>query len=138
MKNHRLLSSLYCLLLCFHLHATPSDSLVALYPEPDYAFVLETAAFPGGLDTLTALIAEAIPVPDPFDNTDNPEVLEISFAVGSDGQLFDIRVETGLGKTCDEKVVDLMRSLPRWHPARFGEDPICMRMRLLVAVNFSE
>jgi hypothetical protein len=104
-----------------------------LSPVIDYGPVVETAAFPGGAEALVALLDSTVVFPVEEDGMEGQLVL--SFAVGSDGQVFDVSIEEGVGLESQEPVIQALKAMPRWRPARFGETPICMRMRLVLAIN---
>lgn len=111
------------------------DAVLILAPVIDYGPVVETATFPGGADALVALLDSTVifPVEEREDALERQLVL--SFAVGSDGQVFDVSVEKGIALEAQESVVQALKAMPKWRPARFGETPICMRMRLDLAIN---
>jgi TonB family protein len=54
----------------------------------------------------------------------------IQFTVRSDGGLEDFKVIKGLGYGCENEVIRLIKSGPKWSPARKAETPIASRFRL--------
>lgn len=124
-----------CQLFVFSDFIARPDAVVTLAPLIDYGPVVETPAFPGGVDALIALLDSTVvfPVEKWEDEREGQWVL--SFAVGSDGQVFDVSVEEGIAPEAQEPVMEALKAMPRWRPARFGETPICMRMRLALAIN---
>lgn len=135
MKVILTLCSVCQLLVCSDFFIARPDAVATLTPVIDYGPVVETAAFPGGSDALVALLDSTVvfPVEEREDTMERQLVL--SFAVGSDGQVFDVSVEEGIGPEAREPLIQALKAMPKWRPARFGETPICMRMRLALAIN---
>ena len=136
MKTIGFLCTLCCLLPLSNLFAShPPDILVKVLPAINYGHVLEMATFPGGTEALAELIMTEIDYFGFFQEEAIQSNVVVSFAIGSDGQVFDILIDESIGHSCDEEVVKVIKTLPKWNPAQFGEIPICMRMRLSIALR---
>jgi TonB family protein len=54
----------------------------------------------------------------------------IQFTVQTDGTLDDFKVIKGLGYGCENEVIRLIKSGPKWSPARKAETPVASRFRV--------
>lgn len=132
MRTTRLFCALSCLLSFSSLFASHTDTLVIISPAMDYGHYFETASFPGGTEALYEFITSNVNYSLGREEMASNKVV-VSFAVGSDGQVFDILIDEGNSYEMEEDLIGAIKMLPKWKPAHFGEMPICMRMRLSIA-----
>lgn len=61
-------------------------------------------------------------------------VVEVTFKVGLDGAIKDIKISKGLGHGCDEEVLRLMGMMPKWVAGT--EDGAAKEMETFLEVKF--
>ena len=98
---------------------TSSPSLIPLQ-QPDKQKVGATAppSFPGGMEALHAYIEEHTVYPEEAQKQKIQGRVRITFIVQPDGQISDIVVAQGAALLLDREAVRVVRSMPRWIPAR--------------------
>ena len=98
---------------------TSSPSLIPLQ-QPDKQKVGATTppSFPGGMEALHAYIEEHTVYPEEAQKQKIQGRVRITFIVQPDGQISDIVVAQGAALLLDREAVRVVRSMPRWIPAR--------------------
>ncbi len=59
----------------------------------------------------------------------------VSFTVNSNGSIDDVKLEKGLCTTCDMEAMRLIKSMPKWIPAK--KDGKFVRSKMVIPINFS-
>ena len=98
---------------------TSSPSLIPLQ-QPDKQKVGATTppSFPGGEEALQAYLGEHTVYPEEAQKQKIQGQVRITFIVQPDGQISDIVVAQGAALLLDREAVRVVRSMPRWIPAR--------------------
>lgn len=106
-------------------------------PEPDATTVHDEAEqmpeFPGGPGALPEFIRQNVrypllPVADRRRGT-----VGLSYVVGVDGAVLDVRVTQSLGPAFDDEAVRLLEQLPRFRPGRRQQQVVAVRCTIAVA-----
>lgn len=114
---------------------TSSPSLIPLQ-QPDKQKVGATTppSFPGGEEALQAYLGEHTVYPEEAQKQKIQGQVRITFIVQPDGQISDIEVAQGAALLLDREAVRVVRSMPRWIPAR--EKGIAVAMPVTIPITF--
>lgn len=83
-----------------------------------FGAVEEMASFPGGSAACMQYIADNIRAPkECFEGIASGRVI-LGFTVNEDGSLSDIKVMRSLTPALDEEAIRVVRSMPKWNPAK--------------------
>jgi TonB family protein len=80
--------------------------------------------FPGGAERFGSFLSKKLRFPEvAIEQRINGRVI-IAFIVEADGTLTDIKLDQGIGYGCDEEALRIMKSSPRWIPAKKEGKPV--------------
>lgn len=138
----RLQFFLTCCLMAFQtlLNAqlnTPNTTAPSQKPAkiPNEVGVATPPAFPGGEDALLRFLAENIQYPLEARTNNIEGKVVLSFVVGTDGHISDIRIFKDIPGGCGEAAAKVVAAMPRWIPAKL-EDGTRVKVRYTLPVNF--
>ena len=97
--------------------------------------VMELATPEGGRKAFKQYLESNLQYPEQALKNEVEGKVTIQFSIGMTGQLTDFRVIRGIGYGCDDEVIRLIKSGPKWHPSKKNEEPIKDRVR--VRMRFS-
>ena len=97
--------------------------------------VMELATPEGGRKAFKQYLESNLQYPEQALKNEVEGKVTIQFSIGMTGQLTDFRVIRGIGYGCDDEVIRLIKSGPKWHPTKKNEEPIKDRVR--VRMRFS-
>lgn len=80
--------------------------------------------FPGGADSLLAYLRREVRMPDAARAAGVKGVIIPNFQVDASGDIGKIDLIGSLGHGCEEEVMRVLASMPKWIPARFDGTPI--------------
>jgi Ca-activated chloride channel family protein len=93
--------------------------------------VVETMPeFPGGTDSLLNFLRENLQYPENARKSSIEGSVFVSFTVGKDGSISDVKVVRGIGGGCDEEAVRVVRMMPKWKPAEQRGKPVSSQFTL--------
>ncbi len=93
------------------------------------------AEFPGGLEELYMFACMNVEYPKEAREANIEGKVYVSFTVGKDGSVANIKLLKDIGYGCGETVVKMVQSMPRWKPAmRKNGNPV--RVQFSLPVNF--
>ena len=93
------------------------------------------AEFPGGLEELYMFACMNVEYPKEAREANIEGKVYVSFTVGKDGSVANIKLLKDIGYGCGEAVVKTVQSMPRWKPAmRKNGNPV--RVQFSLPVNF--
>lgn len=98
-----------------------SDLKVDLSQEPEkiiYTAVEVEAEFPGGIDKLNNYLATNLKYPQGAKENGVKGKVIISFVVGIDGTISNIIILRDIGYGCAEEAVRVVKTMPKWEPAK--------------------
>ncbi len=99
-----------------------------------YEIVDDVALFPGGQDALRTFISKNLRYPEKFKEASVEGKVVLRFIVSEEGEISDIEVRTGVPgcKECDDEVVRMVKSMPRWIPAQLNRKTVKSYSTLIV------
>jgi len=81
-------------------------------------YVEQMPEFPGGEAALNAYLAKNINYPPMAVENEIQGKVTVSFVVGKDGKIRDVKVEKGIGFGCDEEAKRVVGNMPAWNPGK--------------------
>ncbi len=113
--------------------ATPAASPQPSESETDTGDTYEPPSFPGGSAAMMQFIAQNLRYPKAAQEAGVQGRVMLQFTVGQDGTLSDIKVLRSISAEIDAEAVRVVRSMPRWTPAKANGKPISARYMVPVA-----
>ena len=113
--------------------ATPAASPQPSESEADTGDTYEPPSFPGGSAAMMQFIAKNLRYPKAAQEAGVQGRVMLQFTVGQDGTLSDIKVLRSVSAEIDAEAVRVVRSMPRWTPAKANGKPISARYMVPVA-----
>ena len=113
--------------------ATPAASPQPSESEADTGDTYEPPSFPGGSAAMMQFIAKNLRYPKAAQEAGVQGRVMLQFTVGQDGTLSDIKVLRSISAEIDAEAVRVVRSMPRWTPAKANGKPISARYMVPVA-----
>ena len=121
--------------------ATKSDALVEgeevggieeieEFPELD-----EYPEFPGGMEALHKYMADNIQYPQEAQDNHISGRVYVTFVVKEDGSVSNVKVVRDIGGGCGREAARVVRSMPKWHPAKKNGEPV--RAVFTLPINFT-
>ncbi|MBO6117442.1 MAG: energy transducer TonB [Bacteroidales bacterium] len=100
-----------------------------------FQVVEQTAMFPGGLQELNKYLAQNIKYPQQARETGTQGKVFLTFVVEKDGSITDIKVLRDIGSGCGEEAIRVVKSMPKWTPAKQRGKTV--RQQFNLPVNFT-
>lgn len=100
--------------------------------ETIFTVVEESAMFPGGQEELMKYISENLRYPQQAREEGTQGLVYVTFVVEKDGSLTDIRILRDLGNGCGEEAVRIVKTMPKWIPAKQRGKEVRMQYNLPV------
>lgn len=95
------------------------------------------ASFPGGAAALQSYIVNNIQYPETSIDMDEQGKVYLSFVVGADGKISQVKVERGVSKDLDREAKRVVRSMPKWVPGQQGGKNVPTRCRLPIVFTLN-
>ncbi|MDB3906004.1 energy transducer TonB [Crocinitomicaceae bacterium] len=95
------------------------------------------AAFPGGAAALQSYIVNNIQYPETSIDMDEQGKVYLSFVVGADGSISQVKVERGVSRDLDREAKRVVRSMPKWVPGEAGGKKVATRCRLPIVFTLN-
>lgn len=92
--------------------------------------VMELATPEGGRKAFKQYLENNLQYPQQALKNEIEGKVTIQFSIGMTGQLSDFRVIKGIGYGCDDEVIRLIKSGPKWSPTKKNAEPIKDRVRV--------
>ena len=90
--------------------------------------VEEMPVFPGGMKKLAEWMENNIPYPDYLIKAKVQGDMEVSFIVGIDGRISDVRLTKKLHPQLDKLVLAAFKRMPPWRPGKTDGVPVIVSM----------
>lgn len=104
-------------------------------PTDEIFLVVEESAQPkGGMGAFYKFLAENIKYPKKARKMGIEGRVIVEMVVGKDGSLTDLKVLKGIGGGCDEEAIRVLKTAPKWIPAK--QRGRAVRQRMTLPVNF--
>ena len=91
------------------------------------------ASFPGGEQKLIEFVARNVKYPQLARETGIQGRVFVSFIVEPDGSISDVSVLRGIGGGCDEEAVRVVKSMPKWNPAKCRGEAVRSAMQIPIS-----
>lgn len=85
--------------------------------------------FPGGVEAMNRFVSENVRQPR---GSQEIGVVVVSFNVNRKGEVEDPEVTSGMGRAFDAEALRVVRRMPPWKPAHYGDRVIKSRVNLLI------
>lgn len=92
--------------------------------EKIYTAVQQQAEFPGGLSAWSRFLMTTLKYPSAAARANKGGRVFVSFVVNTDGSIQDVKLIKGVGFGCDEEAIRVIKSMPRWNPAKQNGKPV--------------
>ena len=106
--------------------------------ETTFNLVEEFASFPGGQDEMYKFIAKNLQYPEKAEKKGIEGKVHVSFFVEVDGSITDVKVLRDIGGGCGEAAVRVVKSMPKWNPAKQNGEYVRMLMILPFSFMLSD
>ena len=103
-----------------------------------YGHVDVDAEFPGGMEELAMFICMNIEYPEQAQKANVEGKVFARFCVEKDGSVSNIRILKDIGYGCGDAVVKMLKSMPRWKPARVDGKNVKVSFNLPVSFILSD
>ena len=95
-----------------------------------FQFVEDQPAPIGGMKAFYAYVGKQMKYPAQARRMGIEGKVYVTFVVGKDGSLTDVKVLKGIGAGCDEEAVRVLSKAPKWKPGKQRGRPVRVRMQL--------
>lgn len=95
-----------------------------------YDFVEQMPEYKGGLEALGNYLGRKMNYPSAARSAGVEGTVVVTFVVGRQGDIEDVKVLKGLGFGTDEEAVRVIKSMPRWTPGKQNGIPVAVRYTL--------
>lgn len=90
--------------------APKNETFITYHQIPDY---------PGGLNAVNRIIRAHLHYPEKAVSANIEGMSQIRFTIFKDGRLGNYKIVKGIGYGCDEVVINALKQLDRWSPAKY-------------------
>jgi periplasmic protein TonB len=98
--------------------------------EQIFTIVEEMPSFPGGEAELFKYLGKTIKYPQMATDAGISGVVYVTFVVGKDGKISDVKVLRGIGGGCDEEAIRVVKGMPAWKPGKQRGKPVTVQYNL--------
>jgi TonB family protein len=102
--------------------------------EEIFTAVDQNAEFPGGMGAFGKFLQTNLKYPINAQRANVQGKVYVQFVVNTDGSIQNVDVLKSVGFGCDEEAVRVIKSVPRWTPAKQSERAV--RSRFTIPINF--
>jgi TonB family protein len=113
----------------------PEDPKVNSNAGKVYTYVEEQPKFPGGEAAMYEYLQKNIKYPPLARENGITGRVYLSFIIGPDGYIRDIRVIRGIGAGCDEEAIRVLKNMPLWIPGKQNGEPVNVKFNM--PINFT-
>jgi periplasmic protein TonB len=99
-----------------------------------FTIVQEMPTYPGGQNAMEQFLALNIQYPPKAKENNIQGTVYAGFIVEADGTLSTYKVIKGIGAGCDEEVLRVLKSMPKWNSGKQAGKAV--RVRLTIPVKF--
>lgn len=100
-----------------------------------YEYVEEMPRFPGGQAAMYKYLASHINYPEMAIQLGIQGTVYLTFVVGTDGSIRDVRLKRGVDKELDAEAIRVVKDMPKWSPGK--QNGKAVNVRCLLPVNFT-
>ncbi len=107
--------------------------------DPDagkvFTYVEEQPSFPGGEALMYEYLQKNIKYPPLARENGITGRVYMTFVVGPDGEIRDVKVLRGIGAGCDEEAIRVVKSMPKWKPGK--QNGRSVNVQFNMPINFT-
>ena len=107
--------------------------------DPDagkiFTYVEEQPTFPGGEASMYEFLQKNIKYPPLARENGITGRVFLTFIVGPDGDIRDVKVLRGIGAGCDEEAVRVVKNMPKWKPGK--QNGRSVNVQFNMPINFT-
>jgi TonB family protein len=81
-------------------------------------------SFPGGEEARISYLQQNIKYPEEAQELGIQGKIFMTFVVEVDGTITDVRVLRGIGGSCDEEAIRIIKTMPKWNPGKMEGKPV--------------
>ncbi len=105
--------------------------------EVIFTVVEESATYPGGMEKMYEYIGSNLKYPQQARETGTQGRVYVTFVVEKDGSLTDVKVLRDIGSGCGEEAVRVVKSMPKWKPAKQRGKTVRMQFNLPISFTLA-
>ncbi len=102
-----------------------------------FTIVEDMPSFPGGEAELFKYLGKSIKYPKMASEADISGIVYMTFVVGKDGSIKDVKVMRGIGAGCDEEAIRAVKNMPKWKPGKHRGRAVEVQYNLPVRFTLS-
>jgi periplasmic protein TonB len=109
------------------------EPVVAVVEEDEnkiFMVVEQQPEFEGGYEAMMAFIRKNMRYPASARRMGIDGTVYVSFVVGKDGAINDVKVLRGISADCDKEAVRVVQAMPPWKPGKQNGKPVFVRFNL--------
>lgn len=95
-----------------------------------FMVVEQQPEFEGGYEAMQKYLAKNIKYPASARRMGIDGTVYVSFVVGKDGSISDVKVLRGISADCDKEAVRVVQAMPPWKPGKQNGKPVFVRFNL--------
>jgi periplasmic protein TonB len=95
-----------------------------------FMVVEQQPEFEGGYEAMTKFIAKNLRYPASARRMGIDGTVYVSFVVGKDGTITDVKILRGISADCDKEAVRVVQMMPPWKPGKQNGKPVFVRFNL--------
>lgn len=103
--------------------------------EQIFSVVEQMPTFPGGTNELHRYIRRAVRYPQLAMSNNVEGRVYVQFVVEKDGSITNVKVIRGIGSGCDKESIRVVKSMPKWNPAKQRGKTVRAKMTLPISFN---
>jgi len=107
---------------------TPED-------DPVFTVVDKMPQFPGGEEARIKYMSGNIKYPEAAKKAGVQGTVYVTFVIGKDGSINDVKVLRGIGSGCDEEAIRVIKGMPFWSPGEQRGQPV--KVQFNMPIKFS-
>ncbi len=119
---------------CVEAHET---SVMAEQPDSVYEVVDELAKFPGGDEAMWVYIQKHLTYPEEMLQQRKSGRVFVSFVVTKKGTIRDVTIKKTPDEGFNETVIQIIKGMPKWKPAKVKGKKVSFRMALPIMFNLA-
>jgi protein TonB len=112
----------------------PGNGIAVEVPTEPFSVVEIMPEYEGGEAALMKFILKKMHYPSKAQRRGDQGTVYVSFVVGVDGKVTDVKVLKGIGKECDEEAVRVISMLDKWKPGI--QNKMAVPVRKVLPIKF--
>lgn len=102
--------------------------------EKIYTVAENSPEYEGGIQAMYTFLGENIKYPKEASEAGIQGKVFVTFVVGADGAVRDVKLMRGLGYGTDEEAIRVVKAMPKWKPGSQGGENVAVKYNL--PINF--